>query len=196
MIDRAHIAAIVIVALAALAGTLWIGGEPPSWRWLASIGAPITVVGGAIAAFNLLLWKIPLLQGWFVKRPHLWGRWKVRVQSHWIDPNTKQQRPPFDVTWTVRQTFFSLHIHQQGDEATGDLLVGNIVRKEDGAYQIAAIYRGQPNLAQRAQSPIHYGAVLLDVQGPANRPTSLQGHYWTDRSTKGELLASSRNARA
>lgn len=192
MIERIHVTAIVGVAIAALAIALWLGGEPPSLRWLGSIGAPVAVVFGALTLFNLLLWKVPLLQGWFVKRPHLWGRWRVQMQSHWIDPRTGQRPAPFEVTWTVRQTFLGLYIHQEGQNATGDLVVGRVLRKEDGTYQIAGIYKGEPTLDQREQSPIHYGAILLDVQGSSNKPASMRGHYWTDRNTKGEIVAAGR----
>lgn len=37
----------------------------------------------------------------------------------------------------------------------------------------------------REISPIHYGGLLLGIEG--NPPCYLEGHYWTDRKTKGEL---------
>ena len=52
---------------------------------------PSPVVGFGLlllTAFDLWRWRVPVLHGWFVKRPWLWGRWKVTFQSNWLDPAT------------------------------------------------------------------------------------------------------------
>jgi hypothetical protein len=63
------------------------------------------------------------------------------------------------------------------------------VRKEDGGFRLVGTYLNEPNITARAASPIHYGTFLLDIEGSANKPSQMRGHYWTDRGTKGEMLA-------
>jgi hypothetical protein len=60
-----------------------------------------------------------------------------------------------------------------------------------GIYSVAGIYRNTPNILNRNVSPIHQGSILLHVQG--NKRIILDGEYWTDRSTKGELRFTERN---
>lgn len=43
----------------------------------------------------------------------------------------------------------------------------------------------------RDRSPIHYGAIVLDVQGDPVK--DLVGYYWTERSTRGELRSLARH---
>jgi hypothetical protein len=47
------------------------------------------------------------------------------------------------------------------------------------------VYRNEPKLSVRDRSPIHYGAIVLDVQGDPVK--ELAGCYWTDRNSRGEL---------
>lgn len=46
------------------------------------------------------------------------------------------------------------------------------------------VYRNDPRSLLLEQSPIHYGGMRLHVRG--GRVERLDGHYWTDRLTKGE----------
>lgn len=55
----------------------------------------------------------------------------------------------------------------------------------DGSARIYALYRNEPAIDVRQQSPIHYGAMLLDVVGQP--PRELVGQYWTDRETLGSI---------
>ena len=42
------------------------------------------------------------------------------------------------------------------------------------------------------RSEIHLGGLLLETHGPANRPNTLTGEYWTDRKTKGQMTFTER----
>jgi hypothetical protein len=61
-------------------------------------------------------------------------------------------------------------------------------------YELAGVYRNTPQVHLRGErSEIHYGALLLELKGdPVN---GLQGHYWTDRQTRGTLELSNRQKR-
>jgi len=64
-------------------------------------------------------------------------------------------------------------------------LANNIPKEPDGVYTIASIYRNTPKIANRVISEIHHGGVILQVLGDPVH--ALEGHYWTDRGTLGEL---------
>ena len=55
---------------------------------------------------------------------------------------------------------------------------------------VSGVYRNKPRYEDRSHSPIHYGAVWLQViDTPAQM---LDGHYWTDRNTAGEMRLTER----
>ena len=175
--------------MGAVALNLYILGEPVSWTWAKAIGVPITVVGIAILAFERWLWRIPLLQGWFVYRPNLNGTWEVTLETDWVDERTGQRRAPVEARFEIRQTHSRLHIAMSSDESMGELVAASIIRRDDGRYRLTGTFRNEPRLSNRDRSPIHYGAFLLDVEGSASRPDTLRGHYWNDRGSKGEMAA-------
>ena len=187
MIPRPQIIAIVVLVLAAFLGLVLLRGGAVPLEWGAYLGITITLVSSVLFIFNLWLWRLPLLQGWFVNRPHLWGTWSVTFYTQWNDPDTGHQREPVPGTFEIRQTFFSLHVRMQSEQSNGDLLCANILNIDDGRFRLAGIYRNEPKLSGRQKSAIHYGTFLLDIEGNPNLPTGMKGHYWTDRETKGEM---------
>jgi hypothetical protein len=70
-------------------------------------------------------------------------------------------------------------------ESSSEFVSAEISRAGDGLYRVSGVYRNEPKLSVRDRSPIHYGAIVLDVQGDPVK--SLAGYYWTDRNTRGEL---------
>ena len=69
------------------------------------------------------------------------------------------------------------------------MISSTIINSGDGRYKLTGIYRNEPDLQIMERSPIHNGAFVLEVEGHPNSPTTLKGHYWTDRLTKGEMTA-------
>lgn len=187
MIPRPQIIAIVVLVLAAFLGPVWLWGGAVPLEWAVYFGMAITLVSGALFIFNLWLWRLGLLQGWFVKRPHLWGTWSVTFITQWNDRETGRQREPVQGTFEIRQTFSSLHVRMQSEQSNGDLLCANILNNDDGRFRLAGIYRNEPKLSERQKSAIHHGTFILDIEGNPNSPAGMRGHYWTDRETKGEM---------
>jgi hypothetical protein len=76
-------------------------------------------------------------------------------------------------------------------ESNSFLYANRLVCQDDGVFQLYGIYLNTPRIELRGQrSEIHYGALIVEVRGePA---TSLAGHYWTDRGTRGSLELSNR----
>lgn len=192
MISRPHLWALILLAIGVFVGAIWISGGQVSLGWSAYLSVTITVVVGAIAIFNLWLWRLNFLQGWFVKRPHLWGTWNAAIKTEWIDPVSSERRQSVKATLAIRQTYAALQVRMTSEQSRGELFCANLLAKDDGGFRLTGIYRNEPNLAERARSTIHYGSFLLDIEGPANSPTRMTGHYWTDRDTKGEMIVDER----
>ena len=188
MSSRLHVGAVVALAIVVFLTSVWATGGTVSLGWISLLGGTITFVTLCLTLFNTWLWKLKWLQGWFVRRPHIWGIWNVTIDSDWVDPTTNKTMLR-SATFTIRQTYSSLQLRMTNSASVGDLLTSTLIENEDGGFRLAAIYRNEPYLLNRPASQIAYGALLLDVIGDAKRPDKLQGHYWTDRDTKGTIIA-------
>src|SRR5690606_14877320 len=62
---------------------LLLGGPAISPGALRPFGLVTTLVALVVAAFDRWLWRIPLLHGWFVRRPNISGTWAVEIRSTW-----------------------------------------------------------------------------------------------------------------
>lgn len=188
MISRLHLSVIIGLAVAIWAAMLVLEGVSVSAAWM----RPFSLVIGALLllllAFDLWLWRLRFLHGWFVKRPLLRGTWRTRLRSEWKDPETREVREAIDAYLVARQSFSRLSLRLLTKESSSEVLGTEIVEAPDGTYRVYAIYRNEPKLQVRDRSPIHYGGLLLEVEGdPVAR---LKGHYWTDRNSRGELETS------
>ena len=181
-----HVKAILLVAAAVWLGLLFLSGTAVSPALVKPFSMVASAVIAMIAAFDLYLWPLPILRGWFVQRPDLRGTWAVTIKSLWIDPDTGSNPPAITGYLVVRQTFSTLSLRLLTSESASSVLDAAVVRAADGPYEVTGIYRNEPRQALRGKSPIHYGAFVLRVTG--NPATSLEGEYWTDRGTMGEIV--------
>lgn len=185
MISRLHLVPIVFIV-----GVVWlillvIDGVAVELAWLQRLTAVVPVLLVALGIFDRWLWKHPWINGWFAKRPVLCGTWEVTLQTEWKNPETGEVPGPDLCYMAVRQTFSSLSMRLMTKESSSELVAERIVQAEDGVFRILGVYTNKPRIAVRHRSEIHFGALLLDVQG--DPPISLEGHYWTDRSTRGSM---------
>jgi len=60
-----------------------------------------------------------------------------------------------------------------------------LIRQSDGLAVIEYAYSNTPRAMVRDRSAPHFGTARLECT--SQRPTHLQGNYWTDRRTTGEL---------
>jgi hypothetical protein len=189
-----YIKAIVYVAVLAWTIVLYINHQAIHSSWLQPLSTVITVVLYAVMAFDLWLWKLPLLHGWFVKRPVVDGVWRVSIRSSWTDPATGTGIPPVEGYMVVRQTFSTLNMRLLTAESSSELVGTEIVCSADGFYCVSGVYRNEPRFQVRDRSAIHYGAVWLKIVDEPRK--GVFGHYWTDRQSAGEIeLSDQRNKR-
>jgi hypothetical protein len=118
------------------------------------------------------------------------GTWKGQLVSTWVDPVTNQGRGEIEAYLVIRQTYFTIDVRLLTAESGSVTLSANIVDDGQGVHTLAVLYRNTPRALLRHRSPIGHGGMLLYVRGtPAYR---LDGEYWTDRNTKGELTFTAR----
>lgn len=189
MIAGPQLTAVVGLTILAFLALVWATGGTVSLEWLKYLSATLLVVTGALAAFDNLLWRIPFLQGWFVRRPHLSGVWDVTIRTGWKDPATGEQIGPVRATFEITQTYATLNVQMKSNASVGELICANIIPRHGGGYRLIGTFRNEPKLFDRDKSPIHYGTFSLDIEGNANSPQRMTGHYWTDRETRGEMDA-------
>jgi hypothetical protein len=190
MASEQYIKAIIYVAVLAWTVILYVNHEAIKSAWLQPLSTVITVVLWAVLAFDLWLWKLPFLHGWFVKRPVIDGTWKVEIRSNWTDPATGIRIPPVDGYMVIRQTFSTLSLRLLTKESSSELVGTEIACSADGLYCVSGVYRSEPRFEVRDRSPIHYGAVWLKII--EEKEKKVIGHYWTDRESAGEMELSNR----
>ena len=193
MIERLHLSAIILVAAVLWAALLILEGVAIEVSWFRPFSAVVGASLLLIAAFDLLLWRVPFLHPWFVKRPDLRGTWRAEIRSNWKAPATGQPIPPITAYMAIRQTFSKLSLRLITSESRSELLGAEILRADDGTYRVIGVYRNEPRLSVRDRSPIHYGGLVLQVV--SERATKLEGHYWTDRDTAGEIYLTAKRRR-
>ncbi len=185
MLRRLHLSAVILVAGVFWGGMLVLEGVAVTGALLRPFSTVVGALMLVLAAFDLWGWRWRLLRGWFVFRPDLRATWRVELQSDWKGPATNTGVGPIVAYLVVRQTFSTLSVRMLSAESASELVAAEINKASDGTYRLAAVYRNEPRLTVRDRSPIHYGGFVLDVQGDS--VTDLAGHYWTDRSSRGEL---------
>ena len=193
MLSRLHIGTILGLTVLAWAVILWAGGIPLTREYLWPYGSVLSVLVIAAAIFERWGWAWRIFQGWFVKRPDIRGSWRVELESDWVNPDTRQRIDPIICYMTVRQSLTTLSMRLMTAESSSWLIAHKIVEENDGVFLVTGVYTNTPKLELRGdRSEIHYGALLLRVLGEP--PTSLEGHYWTDRNSRGKMRISNKKA--
>ena len=185
MVTQRYIKAIIYLAVLIWTVILLANHEAIKSTWLAPLSIVTTVVLYAVMAFDLWLWKLPFLHGWFVKRPVIDGTWKVVFRADYVNPTTQEPTPPIEGFMLVKQTHSSLSMRLFTAESSSELVGNDMVCATDGSYCVSGVYRNEPRHEVRHRSPIHYGGLWLKVIERPNQ--ELIGHYWTDRKTAGEI---------
>lgn len=192
MLTRVHITSLIVLTIVTwLICLLYLGESELSLSFLRPFGVIVATVVAIVSVFTRWAWALPVFHGWYVKRPDVRGTWKAELQSNWKDPSTGEVIPPITAYIAVRQTLSTLNIRLMTPDSTSRLIAHNIELEKDGLYRIAGIYRNEPRLELRGErSEIHLGSLLLEVHGMP--PNFMEGHYWTDRGTRGTIKVHTR----
>lgn len=149
------------------------------------LGAAVSAASLFVVAFDAYLWRAPGVR-LFVALPYIGGTWRGTLTSQWIDPDTETGIPPDpDVYLVVRQTYWSVSARLFTRESKSHTILARVDGDAHGVFGLYALYRNTPRASVRQRSPIHHGALMLDISGTP--PNCLEGFYWTDRRTMGEV---------
>jgi hypothetical protein len=162
-------------------------GHPPQTaaEWLSPIGPAVAVAGAGLWLFDRYAWRWPGIRK-LVGRPVLHGTWHGELASDWVDLQTAQRIPPDpDVFLVVRQRFWQVSVRLLTKESASVSQLANFKTDADGVHHLIYVYANTPRPEVRYRSELHYGAVVLGA--PQRRSDGLEGHYFTDRKTRGEM---------
>jgi hypothetical protein len=191
--SRIFIQALVFIVAGVYLASYLIRGLPTT-ELFAPVGAAGSVASFAVLAFDQFLWRIPKVGRRLSKRPDIRGTWRGRLASNWVNPDTGQGVDPDpEVYLVVRQTFWSVTGNLITKESKSCSTTATIEDDGCGQFQFVAQYRNTPRASVRERSEVHHGSFKLDISGePVDR---LEGYYWTDRKTMGELEFARRSKR-
>lgn len=170
---------------------LFAQGHPVPLDYLKAFSYVVTGVSFALLLWERWLWSWRIFRPWLTTQPDLRGTWKGHLMSNWVDPVTKQGRGQIEAYLVVRQTYSKTDVRLLTAESDSVSLSANIFADGEGIHTVAVVYRNTPRAMLRERSPIGHGGMLLNIRGtPIHR---LDGEYWTDRETKGELTLTLRS---
>lgn len=132
--------------------------------------------------FSLWAWKLPIFRNWLVPFPCLQGSWKGTLQV----PSDGGTNTTIPVMVVIKQTFPAISCTMYSEQMKSQSFSAQfILHPESNTKSLVYTYTSVPGVAVRTESPIHYGAVLLDIVTCPER--RLKGEYWTSRQTVGEI---------
>lgn len=127
-------------------------------------------------------WKWKIFYPWLVSFPNLSGEWSGYLKSNWGDRKGEEILTHVSIS----QTFFNLQIRiKTGESRSYSIGASFDIDKERGFQQLFYSYLNTPKSSVRERSEIHYGSTLVFFEG--FKVTELEGEYWTDRESAGEI---------
>lgn len=174
---------VVIVSVVFVVGS-WIATGAPNTSLFSFFSIAVFVCTVLVMLWDKWIWKSKFAQMLPGVSRNLSGTWEATLESFWINPATGSTPPAKTIYMVVRQTSSSASVTLLSDESKSKSSLARVV-EEDGSWLLHYVYTNEPRLEFRGQSPIHHGSAVLAVTGsPAKR---LEGGYWTDRGSKGQL---------
>lgn len=146
-----------------------------------------SAIGFIVVAFDLWLWKVPGVAH-IAGRPRIYGTWKATLH-----PSTGSHIPqggnrgPIIGAMVIEQTYWTTSVRFHTDQSTSKSSTSAIAPDTDSrqSKSFYFTYSNQAKQEHNARSYPHHGTTLLQIIG--SEPTSLQGTYWTDRLTAGDV---------
>ncbi len=188
MLTRLHISSFIALTIGVWLIALWVQGMPVlSADFVKPFGTVVSAITLFVTLFNKYLWSWKIFKGWYVKRPDLRGTWIVELKSNWVNPETGEKTDPIYGYVVVRQSLTNLSLRLMTKESRSVLVAHSIEQQEDdNLFKLVGVYRNEPKIElQGVRSEIHHGSFALEIHG--SPVEELDGHYWTDRATKGGM---------
>ena len=145
-----------------------------------ALGKTVTLSLLIFTVFIKHLWRYRLFR-LFIPIPYLGGEWSGILRYNW---NGLDGEKPIKLT--IRQSLFHIQFIITTDESISRSCSASFnIDELRGENEVIYSYSNQPSIIHRDHSQIHYGAARLNI---VDNNTKLEGYYWTDRKTVGELV--------
>lgn len=133
-------------------------------------------------------WKWKIFYPWLVSFPNLSGNWEGTIKSNW----KKMEIEPIPIEVSITQNFFNIQVRIKTNESRSYSIGASFdIDNERGFQQLFYTYLNTPKAGVRERSEIHYGSTILNFDG--FNVTKMDGEYWTDRETTGEIKLKRKN---
>lgn len=176
------VAAVVLIVFSV--GT-WIKSGQLNVGWLQFFSASVLVATVILWCWDFWLWRIPFIQRIPSVPRCVRGTWEGTLSSFWVEPETNERIKPKPAYLVVRQSCSLVSVTLLTDESKSTSSLAS-VSMQDHTAVLAYLYLNRPKPSVEHRSRMHHGSTVLDIVGtPAIR---LEGRYWTDRDSRGELL--------
>ncbi len=127
-------------------------------------------------------WKLKIFYPWLVPFPNLSGDWEGTIKSNWKE----KKLDPIPIEVSITQNFFNVQVRIKTKESRSYSIGASFdIDNERGFQQLFYTYLNTPKAGVRERSEIHYGSTILNFDG--FKVTKMDGEYWTDRETTGEI---------
>jgi len=133
-------------------------------------------------------WKFKIFYPWLVPFPNLAGDWEGTIKSNWKEKALE----PIPIEVSITQNFFNVQVRIKTKESRSYSIGASFdIDNERGFQQLFYTYLNTPKAGVRERSEIHYGSTILNFVG--FKVTKMDGEYWTDRETTGEITLTKKN---
>lgn len=133
-------------------------------------------------------WKWKIFYPWLVPFPNLSGDWVGTIKSNWKE----KELEPIPIEVSITQNFFNVQVRIKTSESRSYSIGASFdIDNERGFQQLFYTYLNTPKAGVRERSEIHYGSTNLNFDG--FKVTKMDGEYWTDRETTGEITLTKKN---
>jgi hypothetical protein len=133
-------------------------------------------------------WKLKIFYPWLVPFPNLSGDWEGTIKSNWKE----KELEPIPIEVSITQNFFNIQVRIKTKESRSYSIGASFdIDNERGFQQLFYTYLNTPKAGVRERSKIHYGSTILNFDG--FKVTKMDGEYWTDRETTGEITLTKKN---
>jgi hypothetical protein len=171
----------IVIGLAGVtwAAILFASGSSLRASWAEPLGYAATIVVLLLLVYDRWVWCWPVVRR-FTGRPVLQGTWKTELLTSY----EARKGEVIEAYLVIRQTYSKISVAMLFDRSTSQSRSADLIA-EDGRWVLHYVYRSEKSTLERDGNPPARGAAELTV---ARRPsTSLEGDYWTEQGTRGQL---------
>ena len=171
---KKYVKYICIIAIALFLLLSYFFKDMKFWNLVTTVS---TITSIFVILYVTVIWKFNP----FEKIPKLQKVYEgILVSTH---DNKKR-----DIKVYIKQNLFEIKIQFASEESSSKSITANLY-DEYGTKMLSFGYINNPQAQYKAKSPIHYGMCTLEIKDNGN----LEGQYFTDRCTSGDIILKRKN---